>query len=78
MFIQAIVMFAVIVFFGLLGATYSMGVSASIGYVIFLMPCSLGLSALVLIGITSLADWSERRARAKRRAAAAARRTQGL
>lgn len=74
MFLQMLFMFAGCLALLLIGIGLQSGFHHFLLYVLGVLVVSPLLAFAILSGIAWLADWSERRARAKRRAAAAARR----
>ena len=68
--------FTVTVFLTLLAGGYELGFYVGPWYLLASLVASPLLSGAFLLSIAFLADWSERRARAKRRALGAARRSQ--
>ncbi|MNG38808.1 hypothetical protein D3C84_1266440 [compost metagenome] len=68
--------FSVTLFLALMAVGYELGIYVTPWYLLASLVASPLLSGAFLLSIAFLADWSERRARAKRRALGAARRSQ--
>ncbi|MCH7373229.1 hypothetical protein [Aeromonas sp. MR16] len=69
--------FAVLAFAAMLAAGYQFGFHIGVGYVLGALVAAPLLSVTLVFGLICLADWSEHRARTRRRVRSAAHRVQG-
>lgn len=70
MMFQMVTSFAVIVFLLLLAGGYQLGFDVGFWYVIGALLACTPVSLVLVLSIVCVADWSERRTRARRRAKA--------
>ena len=77
MVLHMILTFSVLLWLALMAVAEQLGFSLTLGYIGVTLVVSPVLSTVLVMAIAQLADWSERHARARRRAKAAARKLAG-
>ena len=73
MVLQMVLTFSVFMFIGLVAGAYHFGVDVGVWYTLGSLAVSPLLSFALMMAIVSFADWSDRRARARRLAKCRAR-----